>query len=233
MGRKRKGFGWKSRALAAVGLVAMIGGGWAWWQVAHWMPDAATYPDQGVLVGHAQGPVRFRTAGALGAGFAYLQASDGADHQDPAFARNLAAARDAGLQVGAVHHFDPCTMADRQSANFLTMVPRGASLLPPAIDLDRTADECAEPVSDAAVASELMTLINQIEMHAGKPVILMLDRRFEVRHPVAARIERNLWVSGTWREPTYAGRPWLLWTANEALASEVSEEPVGWVVARP
>ena len=39
--------------------------------------------------------------------------------------------------------------------------------------------------------------------------------------------------SGTWREPTYAGRPWLLWTANEALTSEASEEPIGWVVARP
>ena len=66
MGRKRKGFGWKSRALAAVGLAARLGGGWAWWHVTHWMPDATAYPDQGVLVGHAQGPVRFRTAGALG-----------------------------------------------------------------------------------------------------------------------------------------------------------------------
>lgn len=233
MGRKRKGNGWRLRALALLGLVAAVGGGWLWWTITHWQPDAALYPDQGVVVGEADGAVGFRTAAALGAGFAYLEASDGADRQDARFARNLAAAREAGLQVGAVHRFDPCTMADRQSANFVTMVPRGAGLLPPAIQLDRTADECPEPVSDAMVASELMTLINQVEMHAGKPVILMLSQAFEARHPVAARIERNLWVRGTWREPTYAGRPWLLWTANEALTSDVSEEPVGWVVARP
>lgn len=233
MGRKRKGNGWRLRALALLALVAAVCGGWLWWHMSHWMPDMALYPDQGVVVGEAQGAVGFRTAAALGAGFAYLEASDGAKRQDARFARNLAAAREAGLQVGAVHHFDPCTMADRQSANFVTMVPRGAGLLPPAIELDRTADQCAEPVSDAMVASELMTLINQIEMHAGKPAILMIDRQFEARHPVAARIERNLWVVGTWREPTYSGRPWLLWTANEALMSEVSEEPIGWVVARP
>lgn len=233
MGRKRKGTGWRVRAAALLALIALVGAAWLWWQRAHWKPDSASYPDQGIVVGEAQGAVSFRTAAALGAGFAYLEASDGAARQDSRFARNLAAAREAGLQVGAVHHFDPCTMADRQSANFVTMVPRGSGLLPPAIELDRTADDCAEPVPDAMVASELMTLINQIEIHAGQPVILMLHDAFEARHPVSARIERNLWVSGTWREPTYAGRPWLLWTANEALASDVSEEPIGWVVARP
>lgn len=233
MGRKRRNTGWRGRAVALLALVALAGGAWLWWERAHWTPDRATYPDQGLLVGEEQGPVRFRTAAALGAGFAYLDASDGATRKDSRFSRNLASAREAGMQVGAVHHFDPCAMAGEQSANFVTMVPRGASLLPPAIQLDRTADDCADQVSDAMVASELMTLINQIEIHAGKPVILMLHEGFEARHPVAARIERNLWVTGTWREPTYAGRPWLLWTANEALASDAGEEPIGWVVARP
>ena len=99
--------------------------------------------------------------------------------------------------------------------------------------LDRPVDTCPKVVPDAAVASELMTLVNQIEMHTGKPSILMLSKDFEQRHPVAARIERHLWVSGTWIEPTYAGRPWMLWTANEAFESEISEEPVRWVVGRP
>lgn len=233
MGRKRKKSGWKASILAFLALAGIAGGGWLWWQARVWQPDPALYPDQGVVIGAGQGPVGFRTVAALGAGFAYLAASDGATGKDARFARNLAAAREAGLQAGAVHHFDPCAMADGQSANFVTMVPRGAAMLPPAIQLDRTADDCPEPVSDAMIASELMTLINQIEMHAGKPVILMVHRQFEARHPVSARIERNLWVSGTWREPTYAGRPWLLWTANEALSSEASEEPIGWVVARP
>ena len=33
--------------------------------------------------------------------------------------------------MGAVHRYDPCQPADRQSANFVTVVPRDAKLLPP------------------------------------------------------------------------------------------------------
>ncbi|QYU70986.1 glycoside hydrolase family 25 protein [Leptolyngbya sp. 15MV] len=186
-----------------------------------------------MAVGEASGAVNFRTARALGADFVYLHASRGAQGQDAAFSRNLAAAREAGLQVGAIHRFDPCAMADRQSANFVTMVPRGADLLPPAIELVEGSGQCAENVPEAAVASELMTLVNQIEMHAGKPALLKLSEAFEADHPVAARIERNLWLTRTRLEPTYAGRPWLLWTANEALRTDAADAPLQWVVARP
>ncbi len=196
------------------------------------MPDTADYPDQGAEISSADGPIRFATLRAVGARFVYLDASDGARIEDTAFAANLAAARKAGLQVGAVHTFDPCAMADGQSANFVVLVPRMRDLLSPAIALDRTADDCPTPIGDAAVESELMTLINQIEAHAGRPVILQVSKAFEDRYRLASRIERNLWVVGTWRRPTYAGRPWLMWTANTALATEAGDEPLRWVVVR-
>ncbi|MXO69374.1 lysozyme [Altererythrobacter marinus] len=233
-GRGRRGrAGWRARAAAAVLLAVLAGGLWLWWDMRHWRPDEAAYPDQGVEVAAADGIVNFRTLRALGASFAYLDASDGASGQDPALGGNLAAARAAGLQVGAVHRFDPCTMADGQSANFVTMVPRDPTLLPPAIELARTAGDCPERVGDAAVESELMTLINQIEMHAGKPVILKIDPGFEDRYRLAGTLERNLWLTRTRFEPTYAGRPWLLWTANTALQTEAAEQPLRWIVARP
>ncbi len=223
---------WRARALGAVLLATLLAGGWGWWRLSHWTPDAADYPDQGAEVSAADGPLRFATLKALGARFVYLGASDGR-RRDPAFAANLAAARDAGLQVGAVHRFDPCAMADGQSANFVVLVPRGGDLLPPAIALDRTTDDCPTPTGEAAVESELMTLINQIEAHAGKPAILQVSQTFEDRYGLAGRIERNLWVVGTWGRPTYAGRPWLMWTANQALTTEASDEPIRWVVVRP
>lgn len=231
-GRKR-GTGWRARALGAVVLVGLLAAGWGWWRLQHWIPDAAEFPDQGAEVSAADGAVRFATLRALGARFAYLDASDGARVQDPRFAANLAAARKAGLKVGAVHRFDPCAMADGQSANFVVQVPRGRDLLPPAIALDRTADDCPGHVGEAAVESELMTLINQIESHSGRPAILQVSKAFEDRYGLASRIERNLWVVGTWRRPTYAGRPWLMWTANEGLATEAADEPLRWVVVRP
>ena len=233
MARKRKASPWRLRIAAALVLVAGAAGGYLWWQVNHWSPLEESYPDQGVVAGARDGVINFRTVRALGGSFAYLDASDGESGQDARFSRNFAAAREANLQVGAVHAFDPCSMADGQSANFVTMVPRDSSLLPPAIELRKTADGCEQRVSDAAVESELMTLINQIENHSGKAVILKINSEFEERYGLASQFERNLWLTRTRLEPDYAGRPWLLWTANEALRSEASDDPIRWVVVQP
>ncbi len=232
--RARKGgTRWYVRVLALVLLIALVGGGWAWWESRSWRPDEAKWADQGALVGEGDGTVRFRTLKGLGAGFVYLEASRGADGKDAAFPDNFAAARAAGLQIGAVHRFDPCTRADGQSANFVTSVPRDVELLPPAIVLERTAEDCPERVSRAAVQSEVMTLVNQIEAHTGKPVILAPSEDFEDSYAVAARIDRNLWLARNRFEPTYAGRPWLLWTANSGFQTEAAEQPLRWVVVRP
>jgi len=234
MARKKKAAtGWRLRAIGALVLLALIGAGWFWWHLQSWTPPVAEYPDQGVEVGAGDGPINFRTLRALGAKFVYIDASDGGKGANRRFAADLAAASAAGLKVGAVHRFDPCVLADGQSANFVTIVPRGGNLLPPAIALDRTADGCPERVSEAAVESELMTLINQIEAHAGKHAILRISRGFESRYGLAERFERNLWVVGTRFRPTYAKRPWLLWTANRRLDSPAADQPLRWVVVQP
>jgi len=222
--------------MAAILLAALIGGIYAWWQFIHWTPPREGWPVQGVLVGARDSGERgadFVAFKAIGADFAYLEASRGAKARDPSFARNLAAVRAAGLQFGAVHHYDPCVPADVQAANFVTTVPRDASLLPPAIELDEAADDCPTAVSDAAVESELMTFINQVEGHAGKPALLKISRAFEDRYHLAGTIERNLWLTRDRFQPGYAGRPWTLWTANSALRSQASEIPVRWVVVQP
>jgi lysozyme len=88
-------------------------------------------------------------------------------------------------------------------------------------------------VSDQAVESELMTFLNQIETHTGKPVLLKITRAFEKRYRIATTIDRNLWLVRDRFQPEYAGRPWTLWTANSALANEADEEPLHWVVVQP
>lgn len=224
---------WKRYLLAALVLAGSFAYVWYWWDMRHWAPDEAIYPDQGVSVGQGQGIVGFETIRALGGKFAYLEASRGSSGQDQRFVRNLEAASRAGLQIGAVHIFDPCEGADGQSANFARVVPRDPGLLPPAILLDKTADVCDSRVSDAAVESELMILINQVELHVGKPVILKPSKEFESRYRIAGRVERDLWLMRDRFLPDYASRPWLLWSANAARATEVSSEPIEWVVVQP
>ena len=230
---RSKGTSRFARILAVLVLLAFVGGAWAWWEARGWRPDEAAWPDQGAMVTAEDGPVAFATLKGLGANFAYLKASEGARTKDRSFPDNVEAARTAGLQVGAVLVFDPCVPADGQSANFVTMVPRDADMLPPAIALERTAKDCPERVTRTAIQSELMTLVNQIEAHAGQPVILKVSPGFEEHYGIAARIERNLWLERDWFEPDYGGRPWLLWTANGELQTEAAEEPLHWVVVRP
>jgi len=112
-------------------------------------------------------------------------------------------------------------------------VPRDASMLPPAIVLEKLAVDCADPVSEAAVESELTTFLNQIEGHTGQSAILKLGDAFQQRYGIANRIERNLWLEQAYFQPGYAGRPWRLWTANPRLSNEVTDSPVRWVVVQP
>lgn len=206
---------------------------WYWWNSQYFAPKLADFPEQGFVVDQTHRRVGFETARVLGASFVYVNATAGSSSQDQQFGANLNRALEARLLVGAVHRFDPCTAADPQSANFLTMVPREEALLPPAIALQWTADICDKPVTDAALESELLTLINQIEMHSGKPVILKISDRFEDRYSLADRLDRDLWLIRDGFVPRYAERPWLLWTANSGRRSEISDKPVEWVVVQP
>ncbi len=221
------------RLLAAVLLIGLAGGAWGWWHLHHWTPPRAAYPMQGVEISAADGAVNWRALKAIGVNFAYIDASASAFARDPAFVKNFEDARAIRLQLGAVHKYDPCQPADKQAGNFVTVVPRDAAMLPPAVELDSLGDDCPVKVSDAAIESELTTFLNQIENHTGKPAMLKVSRRFEARYHIAAAVDRNLWLERDRFEPGYAGRPWTLWTANGALANAADEEPVRWVVVQP
>jgi lysozyme len=224
---------WLLRLAALLVLFGLAFAAWLWWDMRGWRPDPELYPEQGALVPVGTAPVRFETLKAIGAGFVYLPLASGPGADGPGgFADRFAAARAAGLKVGVVLPFDPCLGADAQSGVFAQMVPRDAGLLPPAIALENLAETCDPAVSDAATESELMTLINQIELHAGKPVILKLSPAFQERHKTATALARDLWLVRDRARPDYAGRPWLLWSANSARMTEASEEPVEWVVVQ-
>jgi lysozyme len=230
---RRRGSSARLRWLAALLLLALVGGIAGWWHLRHWTPERGLFPVQGVEIGSADDVVDWTALKAIGADFAYVDASASAFARDPSFAKHLEGARAAKLQVGAVHRYDPCQPAGPQAANFVTVVPRDAKMLPPAVELDRLADDCPVRVSDQAVESELMTFLNQIETHTGKPAILKITRQFEKRYRVATAIDRNLWLVRDRFQPEYAGRPWTMWTANAALATEADDEPVRWVVVQP
>jgi lysozyme len=229
---KKTAIGWRWRALAALALVAALAAGWLWWQAQHWTPSRAQFPTQGVLIGAQDGPVDIDALAAVGTDFVYLEASEGGEGRDAMLADNLDHLRGSTMPFGTLHVFDPCVPAERQAANFVTIVPRGAGMLPPAIALDKLASDCEDPLAETALEGELTVFLNQVESHAGQPAILKLSRGFEEAYGIAGKIDRNLWLDRTYFEPDYAGRPWTLWTANPALRSEAAAKPLRWVVAQ-
>ncbi len=231
--RKSGGMGrWMFRLIALLVLVGVAFAAWFWWDMREWRPDEALYPEQGAVIASGASEIRFETVDALGGDFVYLELAPPGGAPDPGFAARLNSARASSLKVGVIYPFDPCLRADPQSARFTRMVPRDADLLPPAVSLGALADGCNPEVSDAAVESELLTLVNQIEMHSGKPAILKLGEEFQARHSTSRTMERDLWLTRDRARPDYAGRPWLLWSANSQLVTEASADPVEWVVVQ-
>ena len=232
MGKKKKSIlrFW----IEALLLVALVGTGiYLWWYAMRWAPPRADYPVQGLVTGETEGVIDISALRTARADFVYLEASSGADGRDRTFGRNLAALADTGIPHGAVHAYDPCVSAGEQAANFVTIVPRDPGLLPPAIALDKLASACGDPVKEAALESELTTFINQVEGHAGQPVVLRIGQDFERQYGIASDIERNLWLESDWVEPDYAGRPWTLWTVNSRLENPANGEAMRWVVVQP
>ena len=232
MGRSRKSQ-WRVRLIAALLLAAMVGAAAVWWHSRHWKPERTAFPVQGALVGERDGAVDLAALRSIGADFVYIEASSGASGRDTQLGRNLAEAEAIALPHGVLHAWDPCVDADVQAANFVTIVPRDAQMLPPAISLEATAESCGDPVREAGMESELTTFINQVESHVGQPVVLKVSPAFEARYGIAMRIDRNLWLERDWMQPGYAGRPWTLWTANGKFSQSEIDEPLRWVVVQP
>ena len=232
MARRKGGSRWRLRLAAFALLLGLAGAVAVRWHLKSWAPSRSAFPKQGVEVSAADGNIDWTALKAIGADFAYIDASASAFARDRAFGQNLEGARAAKLQVGAVHIYDPCQPADSQAANFVTNVPRDTKLLPPAVELDRLADDCAVRVSDAAVESELVTFLNQIETHTGRRALLKVTARFESRYHLASAIDRNLWLVRERFEPDYAGRPWTMWTASTRLETQADDQPLSWVVVQ-
>ena len=58
MARRTASGRWRLRLLGVVVLLALLAGGWGWWQLDHWQPPRAAYPLQGVEVGGEVGEER-------------------------------------------------------------------------------------------------------------------------------------------------------------------------------
>jgi lysozyme len=223
----------KAARRTGLALVLLAAAAFALWGYApHWHPSDRRYPVQGIDVSHHQGRIDWRALPAQGVDFAYIKASEGGDHRDPAFAANWAGARSAGIARGAYHFYTLCRPGAEQAANFIAAVPVEPDALPPAVDLEYLGN-CGRKPSRAELHRELAAYIRPVEARFGKPVLLYLTREFDETYEVSARANRPLWLRSLVIEPRFGARAWDIWQASNFRRLRGIEGRVDWNVRRP
>jgi lysozyme len=139
----------------------------------HLDPRLAT----GVDVGHGDGRVAFDRVRDAGGAFAIVRATEGEDGSDPAFERNIRAARAAGLVVGASHRFDHGAPGVTQAEHFADAILAADAVdhaLPPAIVV-----ACFPPFGDAHHAlarARLRAMVDRLTERTGVAPMIHTSR---------------------------------------------------------
>jgi lysozyme len=193
-------------ALLAIGTLGLattiaVAGGW-------WTPWASAYA-QGVDVSHHQGAIDWRALAADDVSFAYIKATEGADHIDTRFADNWDGAAAAGLYRGAYHFFTLCQPGAAQAAHFITVVPLSAGALPPALDLEHMGP-CREGPTMSDVIAEADAFMDMVEARYGVRPIIYTTREFHDAHLAALSGER-FWIRSIGMRPNFRQRDWVIW----------------------
>jgi lysozyme len=143
--------------------------------------------------------------------FAYIKATEGADFVDARFGANWSGADSAGVRRGAYHFFTLCASGAKQAANFLRTVPRDASALPSALDLELSGN-CHERPPTAEVAANLATYLGRVRAATKQQPLLYVGDDFADRYGSALPDDDQLWVRRLFRRPS--NPHWRIWQVS-------------------
>jgi len=170
------------------------------------------YPVQGLDISHHQGEVDWESLEQEPYQFVYIKATEGGDHVDSRFAENWKQAQAIGLVTGAYHFFTFCKSGKEQAKNFTGTVPKTASMLPPAIDLE-FAGNCKHRPSRQELLKELGEFEHLLEAFYGrKPIIYSTKRAYRAFLENEELHGTHIWMRDMLKEPVLPdGREWLFW----------------------
>jgi lysozyme len=221
---------WLAVVVSTLAVAGIVGTGF--WFV--WMPGYRPGLEKGEHVGvdvsAHQGAIDWRRVATDGIEFAYVKATEGADHADARFVRNWTRARRAGLRLGAYHFFTLCRSGVDQAENFLGRVPDDPDALAPALDLE-LAGNCSQRPSRTTLRRDLDAFVARVESATGRRVVLYVGDDFEHRYHLTATFDRPVWTRNLLRRP--GDERWQVWQANDRGQVEGINADVDIDVMRP
>ncbi|WP_422385741.1 GH25 family lysozyme [Paracoccus suum] len=167
----------------------------------------------GIDISRYQGDIDWQRVRASGVSFAFIKATEGGDHSDPAFRRYWAETAAAGLPRGAYHYFYFCRSGVQQAAWFIANVPRDGRSLPPVIDLEWTASRtCPRRPSGAEVRAEAESFMRVLQAYYGQRPIIYTTVDFYHENQLG-QMNAEFWLRSVADHPSriYPGQRWTFW----------------------
>ncbi len=170
----------------------------------------------GIDVSKYQGRISWDTVRAAGVKFAYIKATEGANHIDSRFAENWVGAAEAGIPRGAYHFVYWCRPWREEMEWFKRNVPVDPNALPPVLDVEATptSKTCKRTLYREQALVEMRAMLEEMERHYGKrPIIYVTVDFYEhIMHPDEFK-DYKVWVRSTKYAPhvKYPGRKWTFW----------------------
>lgn len=209
----------RTARIAGISIVAITGlliAAAAVWRVLRYSErhvdiDRSRYPVVGLDLSSHNGLPDFDSIAAAGVRFVFLKASEGETFRDQTFIRNYAAARGAGIPVGAYHFFRFDCDGRSQAENLLEATRDCRFELPLAIDIE----EAGNPptFSTELVVSRLEAMIATLKS-AGAEVIVYTNKngfaRFLQNSFIAQDDRPDLWIC-SFTNPPLPRATWLFW----------------------
>ncbi len=174
------------------------------------------FPVHGIDVSKYQGDIDWSRVKRSGVKFAWIKATEGADHLDSKFRQNWDGARAAGIPRGAYHFVWWCRKPHEEINWFKQHVPVDPLALPPVLDVEvtPTSKTCKRTLHRDEVLRDMREMLLDMERHYGKrPVIYVtVDFYAGIMHPNEFS-DYNVWVRSTKHAPEapYPGRRWTFW----------------------
>lgn len=170
----------------------------------------------GIDVSKYQGRIDWEAVRSAGVKFAYIKATEGANHMDSRFAENWEGAAAAGVPRGAYHFVYWCRSWREEMEWFKRNVPVDPNALPPVLDVEATptSKTCKRTLYREEAVAEMRAMLREMERHYGKkPIIYSTVDFYQAILDPSELTEYPIWVRSTKYEPRvkYPGRKWTFW----------------------
>ncbi len=173
------------------------------------------YMVHGVDVSKWQGDVDWNAVRTSGASFAFIKATEGADHSDDMFLANWRAAAAAGMPRGAYHFYYFCRTANEQAAWFIRNVPKERGSLPPVLDMEwnHQSRTCPQRPAPQVVRAEMDAYLNAVERHYGRRPVIYVTPDFYAENELWRMAGEAFWLRSVANHPSvvYPGQDWHFW----------------------